>query len=186
MTVSPSRVDYQKVIRKAEEFFRKTGIPKTVPIEVEKAAINLGVRILRKPLEGDVSGFLFLDRSNEPLLGLNAKHRSPRQRFTIAHELGHLFLHAPKVNAASFIDKSFFIINRDQHSSKGIEPEEIEANFFAAEILMPGDLLYKDLAASSRGVNANELYKMLARKFQVSDEAMRFRLNSLGFIKFQR
>lgn len=175
--------DYQKVIKKAEEFFKRSGVPRMFPIDVEQAATNLGIQMIQKPLKGDVSGFLFIDKSG-PILGVNSRHGSPRQRFTVAHEIGHFLLHVPKDTPASFIDKEILILNRDSRSQQGIVAEEIEANFFAAEILMPAEILYREVTTSSTGVASAEWCKQLARKFNVSDDAMRFRLSNLGFVRF--
>ncbi len=65
-----------------------------------------------------------------------------RQRFTIAHELGHFFLH--RASSTVFVDAApiFF---RDESSSNGSQREEIEANAFAAELLMPEDAIRQRL-----------------------------------------
>jgi Zn-dependent peptidase ImmA (M78 family) len=61
-----------------------------------------------------------------------------RQRFTIGHELGHLTLH----HGHDLILERLVRLNfRDATSSTANDEEEIEANHFAAELLMPHDFL---------------------------------------------
>ncbi len=73
---------------------------------------------------------------------------------------------------------------RDGDSSKGTETEEIEANIFAAELLMPVEFLRKDIASSK--INDEESLKKalgrLAKKYEVSNEALTYRLVNLGYI----
>ena len=76
--------------------------------------------------------------SGEPPTGVNSLHAPVRQRFTIAHELGHAVLHARE---GIHLDQAFRLRFRDQTSAMAIDPEEIDANSFAAELLMPADEL---------------------------------------------
>ena len=75
------------------------------------------------------------------LIGVNSLHHSNRRRFTVAHECGHLLLHAGE----TFIDKSFRVNWRDGVSSLAVDRHEIEANQFAAELLMPFEMVVADL-----------------------------------------
>jgi len=85
---------------------------------------------------------------------------SYRQRFTMAHELGHLMLHQ---------GKEF----RDNFRNQG--PKEVEANRFAAALLMPREILLP--YAAGKQVHPSRLAKI----FQVSEQAMVYRLMRLGF-----
>ncbi|WP_027705042.1 ImmA/IrrE family metallo-endopeptidase [Zymobacter palmae] len=88
-----------------------------------------------------------------------------RSRFTIAHELGHILLghvqydHTPK---------------RDDPST-AIDHEEISANSFAAELLMPEERVKRLFQG---GATLSEL----ANIFDVSEIAMQYRLKNLGLI----
>jgi Zn-dependent peptidase ImmA (M78 family) len=90
-----------------------------------------------------------------------------RRRFTIAHEIGHLVLHAPGGTAAVFCrvtDPLVIAANRIER----------EANRFAAELLMPEDLVRAEAARVGPDRAA------LADLFQVSAPAMGWRLLNLG------
>jgi Zn-dependent peptidase ImmA (M78 family) len=93
-----------------------------------------------------------------------------RQRFTIAHELGHLLLHKDEVH----IDRAF----RNSISSQAIDANEIEANRFAAELLMPFHLL-KNEDISNIDVEDESSLRDLARKFKVSLQAMTLRVTNI-------
>src|SRR6218665_508530 len=111
---------------------RNSGIT-SPPVPVEMIARNLGATVLYAPYEGDnLAGMLF-NKDGKSIIAVNSAHHKNRQRFTIAHECGHLILHG----SAVFIDRSFEIFRRDDTSSEAIDMNEVEANQFAAELLMP-------------------------------------------------
>ena len=82
---------------------------------------------------GEVSG-LIARRGDECVVGVNRRQAKVRQRFTLAHEFGHFHLHSDK---QSHSDRDFTIKYRDDLSREAIDVDEIEANFFAASLLMP-------------------------------------------------
>ncbi len=89
-------------------------------------------------------------------IGYNKTQHPHRQRFTVAHEIGHLLLGHTGEN---------FVL--DLNSRK---PEEIEANQFAAELLMPLEMLKKDFQ------NGKKNAKDIAKAYNVSEEAVWWRL----------
>src|SRR5690242_20712862 len=103
------------------------------PIPVERIARIRGTQLKYVPFEGDMSGLLFHE-DGYIIIGVNELHPKTRQRFTIAHELGHLELHS---HDELHIDRNYRIYLRNQLSSQAVDPAEIEANAFAAELLMP-------------------------------------------------
>ena len=82
-----------------------------------------------------------------------------RDRFTIAHELGHLLLHS----------QDNLELARSDNEIKAYENPEWQANRFAAELLMPLDLITSD-----------DTVETLSRRFGVTYSAAEVRLNSLG------
>src|SRR5438874_723784 len=112
------------------------------PVSVEEIVKRKKIIIRRGHVEPKVSGFLFRNEGRGPaIIGVNGSQHPNRQRFTIAHELGHLLLHA---GDDVHVDK-----HRDDLSAKGTDVEEIESNLFAAELLMPASFLKDDLERSS-------------------------------------
>jgi Zn-dependent peptidase ImmA (M78 family) len=104
-----------------------------------------------------------------------------RKRFTMAHELGHFVLHKDKIgNGIDDSDK--YRKFRRTNNAVG-EPEEREANNFAANILMPEDLVVE--YAKDRGVFDKDgqidqdALQEIATAFQVSKAAMEIRIGGL-------
>jgi len=160
----------------AEKLLFEAAIGKP-PVPVERLARLRGVQVRYKPLEGDLSGMLFREGSRA-IIGVNALHPKPRQRFTIAHELGHLELHE---TSGIHVDHKFLVRRRDEHSSQATDNEEIEANGFAAELLMPASMLENDLSGFEVDYEDEELTRWLANRYKVSLQAMGIRLSNLGF-----
>ncbi len=156
-----------------ETLLKKCRVTKP-PIPVERIAEQYGLDIRVAPFEGDLSGAL-VRTDSETYIGVNSFHHPNRQRFTVAHELAHFFLHK---GMRLHIDKNIWVNWRDDESSKAVNWEEIQANRFAAELLMPTAFLMRDLNKLGR-VDDN-LVQLLARKYKVSSQAMDIRLNSLA------
>ena len=148
------------------------------PVPVETVAQLLDLKISLEPFEGEISGCT-IRRGDKAVIGVNSLHHPNRQRFTIAHEIGHFFLHKGE---QIIIDRSFRINFRDDESGKAENPEEIEANYFAAELLMPLDFLLKDLKDKVIDVEDDTLIKELAERYRVSPQALSYRLANLGYL----
>jgi Zn-dependent peptidase ImmA (M78 family) len=148
-----------------------------IPVDVEAVAGRLGANVVYEDLEDDVSGFLLREKG-VVTIAINKQHHPNRQRFTLAHECGHLYLHADKGDRL-WLDKTYFF--RDASSSTGDQLAEIEANQFAAGLLMPEELIRADLSDVVPISDADVV--RLAMRFQVSERAMTFRFISLGLIE---
>ena len=148
-----------------------------VPVRVDKIAQALGVALVEEKLDRNVSGLLFR-RGEDKAIGINSSHSPVRQRFTIAHELGHLRLHPGR----ELILDHVLLNLRDKVSSLGTDKEEREANAFAAELLMPASEVTAEVRRLvDRGQTPNARFIAdLAIYFDVSDQAMEYRLVHLG------
>lgn len=171
---SPLRVRYAKIRELRDRLLEKYGVTRPATPMV-KIAEGEGLRIERREFEDDWSGFL-LRGSDKAIIGVNAKHGVNRQRFTIAHELGHFLLHDGET---LHVDKSFKINFRDVNSSLGTGIEEIESNTFAAYLLMPESFLMPDVREEHLDINDESAIAELAKRYQVSAQAMTFRLMNL-------
>ena len=131
------------------------------------------------PKDEDLSGFLLRNpEDNSVILGVNSKHSQNRQRFTIGHELGHHFLHSSSVH----VDGRYQIMNRDAKSKEGTDTQEIEANLFAGELLVPEHMLRADIKnLGELDVEDEVVVKNLAKRYRVSTQVIFRRLFSLGF-----
>jgi Zn-dependent peptidase ImmA (M78 family) len=157
-----------------------------IPIPVEEIAKRLDIKISYEPFEGDlsVSGLLYRDNSHT-IIGVNSNESDKRQRFTIAHELGHFILHE---GDQLHVDHNFKVNFRNSVSSQGSNSNEIEANAFAASLLMPEHLISEAYETTiSNGVDPfsddhSEEVALLAKLFNVSQTAMLIRLGKLGLL----
>lgn len=145
------------------------------PIPVEQIATAKGIEIREATGVPSISGALITD-SGRPVIAVNSSQHKNRQRFTIAHEFAHYHLSHP----ADHVDEDFTISWRDENSSTASNPNEIEANQFAAELLMPQDMILRDIVDAS--VIDDSFIEKQAKKYQVSTQAMTFRLVNLGVI----
>lgn len=106
---------------------------------------------------------LVINGDNSSVIYLPCDSSPSRDRFTIAHELGHYFLHREENQSKSF-------------TRRGSDKKEWQANWFAAELLMPEKEFRQEALACNNDEGA------LARKFGVSQSAVSVRLKSFNKI----
>lgn len=160
----------------ARYYLDKCGID-NAPIHTRQIAKLLNIPVFDWTLPENISG-LTLFSDDRVCIGVNDQHPNVRQRFSIAHELGHIILHPPKSGRREvFVGIEF----NDNEAGKlwGDKDDkesqlEREANWFAADLLMPKHLLQKDY----QGNNEQQL-EALARKYDVSMQAMWIQIESL-------
>jgi len=151
---------------------------RTVPVPLEKVGEHFGAKIRFAPLDEELSGIIFI-RDGVPIIGINAIHHPNRQRFTLAHEFGHLVLHKHLITSMVHVDKKLPYFMRDAKSASGTDKIEIEANQFAAELLMPEVILLKEIQREAFDIDDEAPLEELARKFRVSKQAMGHRIHNI-------
>jgi Zn-dependent peptidase ImmA (M78 family) len=143
--------------------------------DLDTIAHSVNISVKYEKLENDISG-VFVPKEGGGEIYINKSDVSYRQRFTYAHELGHFFLnHCQGVH----IDK----IYRDPESTTALNPKEVEANNFAAELLMPAKRVESALSKimNLNPQNEDEIHRKLADQFDVSKQAISNRLKNLGY-----
>lgn len=152
----------------------------SAPVPVEELARLAGATVVRRRFDGnDTSGFMY-SSDDGVLIGVNSATSRKRQRFTVAHEIGHMVLHqSDNLRVDSVIQF------RDGISTLGTDPNERQANAFAASLLMPRVLLETHLATAwaSGATTRDAIVTQLASEFDVSTEAMSYRLINLGVLR---
>jgi Zn-dependent peptidase ImmA (M78 family) len=106
------------------------------------------------------------------LITVNAIDSLTRQRFTTAHELGHYMLHRDRIGDGIADDRAYRSTSSSKYRNTRIGPrQETQANTFAANVLMPFDLIerLKREGYSTPGE--------LAKRLAVSEQAMSIRLS---------
>lgn len=137
----------------------------TAPIDLKSIVKLFGIKLKTRSLDDEISGYLAREDDGW-IIVVNSLHHPKRQRFTLAHELAHYALH--RQTQDKFIDKKLF---RNGDSN----PMEVEANRFAAELLMPDEDFRNYVEHHSSKVED------LADRFEVSALAVRVRAKELGY-----
>lgn len=164
---------------RAEKLLNEFNIYK-IPVDVFKCADLLGINVKAAELDPEISG-VFIKKENVPYIRYNSQDKLPRQRFTVAHEIGHYLLHSEPNSL--FIDKSEKVMYRNIQSSTGELVKEREANAFAAALLMPRRLIIvvtENLADEEQ----EDIVHFLAKRFKVSESAMAIRLSNMGMLEY--
>lgn len=168
--MSMTNCDIQK---KLEEFLSSYSVD--YPLDIFDLAEHAGYDVLRFHPSKDaelpkISGALVYEKKR---IFINGDEPLNRRRFTCAHELGHAVLHHQDV-----VDKKIaFRIDGESNDM------EIEANNFAAALLMPEQYLREVYSAFSRDMPITMRIEELAKYFQVSTQAMFYRLQNIGLIR---
>lgn len=157
-----------------EKWLHKRTIDGVEIIEPEEVAKKYNISVWEVDLSEiseDISGYIHYDTESKSFkIRVSSKDHYNRKRFTLAHELGHFFLHLEILKSQwTYVDTKQSMMFRGSEYS----PYEQEANMFAAEYLMPEE-------------KVRELFKkygvieILAGFFKVSNLAMAFRIDNLN------
>jgi Zn-dependent peptidase ImmA (M78 family) len=165
-----------KVERSAEELLERFEVRKP-PVNVQRVAERLNVSVRFEHLEPTVSGMLFRSQRST-VIAVNSDHADVRQRFTIAHEIGHLTLHQGRPVIVDHLVRARVNL-RDTESSLATNREEIQANGFAAALLMPAEWIFEDVEERLQ-LSPRKMVADLADRYSVSAQAMELRLVNLG------
>lgn len=169
---------YRETIEERAESIRMQAGLESAPIRPEKVASFLGISVEYEPFSDDLSGVL-MRKGQTSVIAVNRKHSATRQAFSVAHEIGH---HCLEHTGELFVDK-VSINKRDRSSSLAVDPQEIQANQFAASLLMPRSLLIQQIGkVAEQTTDRDELVANLANKFGVSLKAMEYRLVNLALL----
>jgi Zn-dependent peptidase ImmA (M78 family) len=143
----------------------------TPPVDMRKLLENYGIVIHERtfPLKhANISGFVTFadDDKTAPVFVINKSDSNDRKKFTLAHEFGHWILHKQEL----IDDPALSILYKSPLGSETTDQIEIEANQFAAQLLVPDAML------RAEHENTSEHKKDLAEKFKVGEDIIGFRL----------
>ncbi len=195
MTPPPPPVphlSYDQLRRHAEAFLAKHHPAQQLPVPIEQI-IEFQLHIDIIPLPGLEEAFEIVGFTASTLDEISVdqhvyEHRPGRYRFTLAHEVGHVVLHAELFREHRFrgVDewKRFVRTFPDLELSR----LEWQAHSFAGLVLVPSDALQREVKAAARQVKAKSVTKesdfakalivdMVATRFQVSGDVIERRLN---------
>jgi Zn-dependent peptidase ImmA (M78 family) len=151
-----------------------------LPVDIRKIMTDKNILIKEIYLPDKISGVLDT-RGDHPIVLVQESHDEKRKRFSLAHEFGHFVLNSSPRGV--HLDRHTYF--RSNLSSRGTDIEEKKANRFAAELLMPSNILWEILtedipdlidAQEKEGLEALE---KLATKFEVSVAALTIKISGV-------
>lgn len=175
--------------------------PKIEDVELPIDPISILTRFERVKLKKDLSfehwdksGFIKVNRDLDGTfcdisVWLNPSEVEVRQRFTAAHEIGHLIYDVvPNIDNENIAD---YVVDTLHRKTGQSDYKEVRANRFAAQLLMPKPLVAKAVSnlvkdyrdKFDKKIPLEEAIKSLSEKFGISTQSMEIRLKTLNFIK---
>ncbi len=169
----PTRSRYESVADTADRVRAASKVSEP-PVPIEALVGSCGIEVRFTPLD-ELAGALLLPSASGRPYGIlvNSDQPRERERFTIAHELGHLLLGHPDLRGeGAFVD----------YIGRRFMPVEVQADMFAAELLVPAAMLRQRLAKIAPDEPVEFGVYRLAAEFLVSFQAMTARLDKLGVL----
>lgn len=118
-----------RIIFEAKKLRDRFGIGEHATVDLESILVtNDDITYITFPMPDNMSAICIKDNSNK-VIAINSEHTVGRQRFSLAHELYHLYMQD---------DFTFSVCTNDQKKPK----EEVNADTFASYFLLPHNALY--------------------------------------------
>ncbi len=145
-----------------------------VPVDVIKIANLNDIKVFKGDLDKKTSGAIRYNKKEDRFeILVNKNDVTSRQRFTIAHELGHYFLHRDFLKDEE-VHVDTILYRDDSEKDEEARRREKEVDYFAGALLMNKTLLEK--------LRSENTITELAEIFNVSVSAMTVRLDILGLL----
>lgn len=159
--------EYDVILNKFSEIF---------PVPVINIANALGYEInYFIPDEDTIKISGFVDYKNKKI-GINNLDSEYRQRFTIAHEIGHI------INGDD-AGNDFYIDYRDNIEGKNKDKKEMQANKFAINLLIPkNEFILKFNEFKNLGRSDMLILMNLSLHFGVPENIIKMQINNLNLI----
>jgi Zn-dependent peptidase ImmA (M78 family) len=161
--------------KRARESRDALGVPAESPLPdvLDLIEGRSGVDVVVLELNDGVAG-AYIAKPELPLIFVNGDQAITRQRFTLAHEFGHF-----RMGHSTVVDEYATIggVQRD--------PNEVCANAFAAEFLMPREATKGWGQEHVRGQPTLEHVVVFANEYGVSPQAARYAFATAGVLTDQ-
>lgn len=198
MAFRPARLSYNDLRRLAEEFLAEFNEERAFPLPIEEI-VEFDFEIEIVPMDGildelEVDAFLTSDLSRIYVDQFVMEHRQRRFRFSLAHEIGHYWLHRPLYEESRIRSVADWEALQAAISEDAYAWFEFQANSFAGLVLVPPAELRSHLdagvaAARAAGLSDATLWSeagkayiaaSLADRFDVSTDVIERRLDKDG------
>jgi Zn-dependent peptidase ImmA (M78 family) len=156
----------------------------------------------------DLDGMEILGSANfdRKKIVINAHGNITRERFTLGHEIGHFFLNHQLYLASESVIESDLRIVSEREDGFNYERLEFQANSFASNLILPDEIFIRKtaefrnlLGITDRGHGYifvddqpynyqiyDQLLTQLLTYFEVSKQAIQYKLQKLGMLTDQR
>lgn len=155
-------------VLKAREIIKELCIEEASHINIEAIALTRGAIVKEEAMKGADGRLSALGDSGLITVRVDIPEQR-KKRFVIAHELGHFELHRREVPSISCTDTAFREWSRRN-------PREMEANYFAAEILMPAEIFKRNMEGKDL---KPAVFQSLCEEFDTSLTATAIRVATL-------
>lgn len=162
-----TRIDPIPLNLSPDALLRSLGITEPRDIDVEAIAYYVGLKVKRRCL--NCSEAMITGRGNKGIISVKPGVMPQRERFSIAHELGHWFHHRGETVACRATDIGRFSKTNDV---------ERAADQYAANLLMPS-AMFKSACREHRRLDLKAL-KAMAGTFNTSLTATLIRMIDTG------
>jgi hypothetical protein len=146
----------------AERLLQELGITEPGEIDLEAIAYHVGARVRHRPLDGCEARIV--GHGDRAIITVNSRSSYRRNRFSIAHELGHWQHH----RGCCLVCRAIEVGHRD-----ALSPERVADNF-ASDLLLP-HYLFRPIARQHPKLNLATV-KAIADIFETSQTATAIRL----------
>lgn len=172
--------DSYQIEDKAEKLLEKYGVDKA-PVNLFELCNREGIKLSNvkfKNYKDDyIAGAIKKDKEGKTKIYINKEENLDKKRFVIAQALGHYILEDLDEKGQKII-----LGKKDSYNQKN--KQSVEANEFALNLLMNKDKVTEEYFKLAKyKVSRDIIISSLAKRFGVSEQVMKFRLENLGLIK---
>lgn len=192
--MNPTGLTLADVNRQANEFLQKFNPSGSLPIPIEEIVeLKMNVALVVVPGIKDLLGidaFISSDFSQITIDEYAYENYTERTKFSIAHEIGHLIMHAEWYQSHGPKNLDDYLTFHERINQESYKYLEIQANTFAGLVLVPTIPLTTLLKTKLGRMPSNEdlsillpIYQDLVNLFGVSGEMLLIRMQKEKFVK---
>lgn len=156
--------DARLVEEVAREIRDWLGMGETCPLGDALALLeSKGLKVILHPLPNEISGCSAYTDTSGAVIFINADHPPERKFFTALHELAHLIFHRQEYRAPN------------EKAGGRADPREKVANHFAGAVLLPEDVIRRELYGYRQRWLPEPLLADMKRRYGVSMRTVLYR-----------